>query len=115
MTELEIPTCVSLESWAAFVEVRRRKGTRAPLTDYAAKLVAAKLLDADRHGYDAQYMLDQAIEHGWTSVYVRPDTPKVSRAAEQTRAALDAARLTPEQRARSDEARRRVMAAVRVA
>lgn len=112
--DLTRPTCISPESWTAFVEVRRKKGSRAPLTEYGASLVAKKLIEADRSGYDAQYMLDQAIEHGWTSVYVRPDTPrKVSKAADETRAMLDSRKLTDEQRAASNEARLRAMASIR--
>lgn len=113
MNALEIPTCISAESWEAFVELRRRKGQRAPLTEYAAKMVIRKLVDADRQGFDAQWMIDEAIEKGWTTVYIGPNTPKVNRAAKQTQEYLDSLQQTPEQRAASEEARRRVMAAVR--
>lgn len=84
MNELEIPTCITAESWADFVEVRRAKGKRAPWTKGAAKRVAAKLIEADRQGYDAQYMIDQAIERGWTSVFVGDDTPRRDLAAKNT-------------------------------
>lgn len=89
MNELEIPTCISLESWEAYVEMRRKKGQRAPLTDYAARLIWAELLKADKQGYDAQAMLDKSIMNGWTGVFIGPDTPKRSRAAETTRRMLD--------------------------
>lgn len=113
MHNLQVPTCISEESWEAFVEVRRRKGTRAPLTDYAAKMVCKKLIDADRQGYDAQHMMDEAIENGWTTVWVTVRTPKVNRAAEQTQSLLKSMGMTAAEKAASDEARKRVMSAIR--
>lgn len=89
MNELEVPTCISLESWEAYVEVRKRKGQRAPLTDYAAKLIWKDLLEADRQGYDAQHMLDKSIKNGWTGVFIGADTPRKNRAIEETRQHLE--------------------------
>lgn len=107
------PTCITEESWEAFIELRRRKGQRAPLTEYAAKMVIKKLIEADRQGYDAQHMIDEAIESGWTTVWISARTPKVSKAAQETKKLLDSQRMTAEQRAASEEARRRVMSAVK--
>lgn len=107
------PTCITEESWEAFIELRRRKGQRAPLTDYAAKMVIKKLIEADRQGFDAQHMIDEAIENGWTTVWVTARTPKVNRAAQETQRLLDKQRMTPEEKAASEAARLRVMAAVK--
>ena len=84
MTELDCPTCITFESWEAFVEIRRRKGSRAPLTEYAAKLVIKKLIDAYRQVYDAEHMINDAIESGVTTVWVTLRTPKVNRTAQET-------------------------------
>ncbi len=109
----DYPTCVTLESWEAFIELRRRKGQRAPLTEYAAKMVIRRLLDADLQGYDAQHMIDEAIEKGWTTVYIGAQTPKISRSAQQTEAYLASLRQTPEQRAASEAARQKAMSAIK--
>ena len=113
MNPLIAPTNISPESWEAFIEVRRRKGQRAPLTDYAVKLIAKKLIDAERAGFDPQFMMDEAIERGWTSVFVTASTPKISRQAEQTKRLLDSQKQTEEERERANQARIRVMAALR--
>ena len=113
MQPLEVPTCITFDSWEAFVEIRRRKGSRAPLTDYAAKLVVKKLIDADRQGYDAQHMIDEAIESGWTTVWVTARTPKINKAAQETARYLASQQQTAEQRAASEEARKRAMQGIR--
>ena len=113
MDNLLAPTCVTEESWEAFIELRRRKGQRAPLTEYAARMVIRRLMEAYQQGYDAQHMIDEAIEKGWTTVYAGPNTPKASRSAKETKEMLDSMKQTPEQRAASEEARRRVMAGIR--
>ena len=113
MTALDCPTCITFESWEAFVEIRRRKGSRAPLTEYAAKLVIKKLIDADRQGYDAQHMIDEAIENGWTTVWVTQRPPNVNNSAQETVMFLDSQKQTAEQRAAAEEARKRVMSGIR--
>ena len=113
MNPLIAPTNISPESWEAFIEVRRRKGQRAPLTDYAVKLITKKLIEAEQQGYDPQFMMDEAIEKGWTSVYVTASTPTASRAADVTRRMLDQQTQTAEERERANQARIRVMAALR--
>ncbi len=110
----DYPTCVTLESWEAFVELRRRKGQRAPLTEYAAKMVIRRLIEADLQGYDAQHMIDEAIEKGWTTVYIGTHTPRQSRAANKTANYLQSLKQTPEQRAASEAARQKAMASIRV-
>lgn len=113
MNSLEIPTCISEESWSDFIEVRRAKGTRAPWTQGAAKRVIHKLMEADKAGFDAQYMIDEAIEKGWSTVYVGNYTPRVNRQAKETAQYLASREQTAEQRAASEEARRRVMSAIK--
>ena len=72
-----------------------------------------KIIEADRQGYDAQHMIDEAIENGWTTVWVTQRTPKVNRAAQETVMFLDSQKQTAEQRAAAEEARKRVMFGIR--
>ncbi len=51
-------------------------GKSVPFTDYAAKLIIAKLELADSQGYDANAILDEAIEKGWRSVFWNDRTPR---------------------------------------
>lgn len=71
-----LTACVSPESWAAFVEMRRSMGKSVPFTDYAARLILNKLELADNQGFDAQAILDEAIEKGWRSVFWNDRTPR---------------------------------------
>lgn len=73
---MEAPGWLDPETWCAFVEMRRLKGTRAPFTDFAAKRVIHKLVEFYSQGYDANYILAEAAERGWSSVFLTSDTPR---------------------------------------
>lgn len=79
-----LPAYIAPETWAAFCEMRRMKGSRAPLTQFAADRIVAKLAAFHAQGYDAEFILGEAIERGWTSVFLTPDTPKRSLEAEKS-------------------------------
>ena len=107
------------ESWQAFIEMRRK--IKAPLTSYAEKLVVRELVKLKSAGHDPQACLDQSIMLGWRDVFpvrqkdlaAKQGSEKAQQAVEETRAWLDSQKQTPEQRAASEEARKRVMSAVR--
>ena len=88
MIEVEIPGFIRPETWEAFCEVRRIKGTRAPLTLFAAQRIIAKLVEFDRQGYDADEILATSAERGWTGVFLLPDTPRRNKAVEASSAYL---------------------------
>ena len=65
--KIDPPDFVSEEIWNAFVE--HRKQIKAPLTDYAAKLIFNKLEKANAKGVDPEEMLKKSIESGWKGVF----------------------------------------------
>jgi hypothetical protein len=58
---------VSLETWAAFREMRKAKDR--PLTPKAISLLMRKLLVLKSQGYDPNEVLEESIVNAWTSVY----------------------------------------------
>jgi len=65
--KIDAPDFVAEEVWNAFVE--HRKQIKAPLTDYAAKLIFNKLEKAKNKGFDPEEMLKRSIESGWKGVF----------------------------------------------
>lgn len=57
-----------LEAWAEFKKMRKAK--KAPMTEYAEKLMLKRLLEmVTQQGQSAQAVLDQSIIHNWTNIY----------------------------------------------
>jgi hypothetical protein len=56
-------------NWADFVEMRRAKGKRAPLTDAAQAGILRKLAAFKALGYDVEEVLQTSIENGWSGVF----------------------------------------------
>ena len=71
-----LPEYLDRDAWDAFVEVRKRKGSRAPFTEYAAKLILRKLDEFWRQGWDPNHILEASIENGWSGVFICRDTPR---------------------------------------
>lgn len=69
-----VPDYLDRELWDGFVEVRKKKGSRAPFTELAAKLILRKLEEFHRQGYDANSCLEESIENAWSSVYISRNT-----------------------------------------
>lgn len=67
-TAVDIPDWVPADTWAKFVE--HRKKSKHPLsTAHAAELVIKKLAALKAKGYDPKTMLENAIERGWRTVF----------------------------------------------
>jgi hypothetical protein len=112
---IAIPGYVDRETWEAFVEMR--KAIKKPLTTFAAKLVVYELQRIKDAGHDANAALRQSILNCWKDVFVPKEKTiehKRAKEAEETAAFLDKQRLTPEQRAASEDARKRAMAGRRI-
>lgn len=62
-----IPTWIFDENWKAFVEMRKKK--KAPLTEYAIKLICKKLEQFKNNGENPNDILDQSTLNSWTDVY----------------------------------------------
>lgn len=64
-----LPDGIDPELWAAFVEMRKQMGKRAPFTQYAQHLVLKKLENFRDWGYDPNDSLRESIERGWRGVF----------------------------------------------
>lgn len=113
---IPLPAYIQPEAWAGFVEMRRAMPKTKPFTARAATLILYELQRIKDAGHDPNAALDQSTLRGWADVWPALDkniqrAPQSAAAA--TSKALDAQRLTADERAASDEARRRVMAAIK--
>jgi hypothetical protein len=57
------------EAWAAFVDMRRAKGKRAPFTDLARKRILFELRRMQADGQDAEEVLWTSVTNGWSGVF----------------------------------------------
>lgn len=101
---------VTPESWAAFVEMRRR--SKAPLTPYAEKLIVRELVKLKTAGHDPQTCLDQSIMLGWRDVF--PPRDKGLNDARRVDTWEPTRPMTEQERAASAAAKRAALGAVRV-
>jgi len=62
-----IPDWIPLETWEAFIQMRKRIGK--PPTDYALKLIIAKLDRFRSNGQDVKQVLEKSITSGWQDVF----------------------------------------------
>lgn len=65
-----LPEWLHAETWAAFVESRKR--LRKPMTPHAMALTVKRLDGMRAQGHDPRALLETAIERGWLTVYA-PD------------------------------------------
>jgi uncharacterized protein YdaU (DUF1376 family) len=62
-----VPDWIPLETWEAFIQMRKRIGK--PPTDYALKLIIAKLDRFRSNGQDVKQVLEKSITSGWQDVF----------------------------------------------
>ncbi|MGV8059793.1 MAG: hypothetical protein AB2L12_17505 [Smithellaceae bacterium] len=63
-----LPGWISVETWKAFLEVRKKK--KAAGTDYALKLIVLELEKIKKeYGHDPIEVLNKSIKSGWSDVY----------------------------------------------
>lgn len=65
--EVAIPPWISADSWAAFVEMRKK--LRVPLTERGAELTVAALDRLRGQGEDPNACLDQSVSRGYRGVF----------------------------------------------
>jgi hypothetical protein len=108
---MQIPDWIDLGAWNGFVEMR--KSIKRPMTVRAMEIVIHKLDEMKQKGHDPNACLDQSTLHNWQSVYCvkAEDVPNLKR---EYMTSLDGP-MTPEQKAASDEVRRRLFPLRRVA
>jgi len=110
------------EAWAAFVDMRKAKGKRAPFTDLARKRILFELRRMQADGQDADEILWTSVTNGWSGVFPirrkgwqpQPATVTENPQVQATKAYLQSQTLTPEELAASNEARRRALSAIKV-
>jgi len=64
--EISLPKKVTKEVWDEFKKHRTSK--KAPLTNYAEYLMAQKLLELEKEGYDPVDLINKTIEKGWQDI-----------------------------------------------
>jgi hypothetical protein len=71
-----LPAYIDPELWEAFVEMRKK--IKAPMTDYAQKLIIMKLMGFHANGWDANSSLRESVINSWKGVFTkdRRDTSK---------------------------------------
>lgn len=62
-----LPDWIDQETWDAFIQMRKRIGK--PPTDYALKLIIAKLDKFRSKGQDVNTILEKSITSGWQDVF----------------------------------------------
>lgn len=115
----DLPVWLDKEAWSAFVEMRKKKGQRAPLTDLAAKRIIFELDRMRAQGQDTAAVLWRSVTNGWSGVWAHESTkvqaaPKSVAMDSQTKSEFErqdqafAASRTPEARAAMLAARARI-------
>ena len=64
-----LPVYIDNELWDEFWAMRKKMGTRAPVTEFAKKLILKELMKFHTEGYDANNSLEQSIMKGWRGVF----------------------------------------------
>ena len=64
-----LPAYIDPELWNEFWAMRKKMGTRAPVTEFAKKLILKELMKFHNEGYDANNSLEQSIMKGWRGVF----------------------------------------------
>lgn len=57
------------EAWAAFIEMRKAKGKRAPFTDLARKRILFELRRFEADKQDPEEILWTSVTNGWSGVF----------------------------------------------
>lgn len=66
---IPIPGWLDPEAWAAFCDMRKAKGRRAPFTVAAAKRVLFELDRMRQRGQNPTEVLWQSVINGWSGVF----------------------------------------------
>lgn len=66
---MQIPDWIDLEAWAAYTEMRKAKGKRAPFTERAASAIILKLNRLRQQGNPPNEVLWESVMNGWSGVF----------------------------------------------
>lgn len=77
---LLLPEWLSREAWDGFCDLRdvMWKSKKIPWTKRAQELILNDLADCNRKGFDVNYMLDEAVIHGWRKPFANERTPRMA-------------------------------------
>lgn len=101
---------IDSEAWAAFVEMRKAKGKRAPFTEAAAKRIRFELGRLNAQGYPPGEVLWQSVVNGWSGVFPLKAKAVEPKAVETWK---PEAPLSAEERAAADKVRAAAVRAIR--
>jgi hypothetical protein len=106
------------EAWAAFEEMRKAKGRRAPFTPLARKRILFELRRMDADGQDVDEVLWTSVTNGWSGVFPirrkgwQPVPQGLTQPTNPAEVYRPEPKLSPEQREAADRARREAMARI---
>lgn len=58
------------EAWAAFCDMRKQKGKRAPFTEFARTRILFELRRFAADGHDCEEILWNSVTNGWSGVFL---------------------------------------------
>lgn len=109
-----LPSWIDPELWAEYVA--QRKKDKKEMSPRSALGRIKRLYELKEAGHDPNQAIEEALNYHWLDFYV-PKDKQIERApqsaAAETKRYIESQRMTPEERAKSEEARRRVMAGIR--
>lgn len=108
-----LPSWIDSELWAEYVA--QRKKDKKEMSPRSALGRIKRLYEIKAAGHDPNAAIEEALNGHWLDFYA-PVAKQIERApttaAEETQKYIAAQRMTPEERAASEEARKRVMAKI---
>lgn len=108
-----LPSWIDSELWAEYVA--QRKKDKKEMSPRSALGRIKRLYEIKAAGHDPNAAIEEALNGHWLDFYA-PVAKQIERApttaADETKAYIAAQRMTPEERAASEEARKRVMAKI---
>lgn len=72
----DTPDWLDKSAWSAFVELRKKKGQRAPLTELAAKRIIFELDRMRSQDQDPTAVLWRSVMNGWSGVWAHESTKR---------------------------------------
>lgn len=103
-----LPDWIDPDAWAGFCEMRR--SIKRPFTPRAESILIGKLVKLKQYGHDPNLALDESVLHCWQSVFpprLEPIPNLLYTPSPQE------PKMTPEEQARADDARKLAMSAIR--
>lgn len=66
---MEIPVWLPIEEWEAFIDMRKKMGSKHKATEYAQQLLIKRLDGFRNQGMDVKGIIEQSIMRSWTGLF----------------------------------------------